>query len=237
MITSYDIPADKLLGVGLYGPSEAGLYAGISPGKLQRWIHGSKRDDSIVKAQFPQNRDVITFLDMVQALAIDELRRHGVSSHKIRETIQEFQRRYPELQYPFATKHEINVVTPTRDIAVRFQNNGKMEFPITTSGNHKGQLVHAGMLGEYLQKLTFGTDGFATQFTPLTQGQHRIVLDPEVRFGQPRVLPCGLLAETLYQAYQAEKSYEKVAYWYEIKSSDVHFAVEYMHQIEQRMSA
>jgi len=77
MITKFNIPANDLLGVGLYGPGEAGLYAGISPGKLQRWIHGSKRDGSIVHAQFPQNRNVITFLDMVQALAIQKLRELG----------------------------------------------------------------------------------------------------------------------------------------------------------------
>jgi len=45
---------------------------------------------------------------------------------------------------------------------------------------------------------------------------------------------CGLLAETLYQAYLAEKNYKNVAYWYEVKSSDVRFAVRYMQQIEGR---
>jgi len=126
------------------------------------------------------------------------------------------------------------VIETTHDIAVKFQNDGKMEFPIQVSGKNKHQYVNDTMLGEYLKKLTFGDDGVAAQFTPFTQGNHCIVLDPEVRFGQPRVMPCGLLAETLYQAYLAEKNYKNVAYWYEVKSSDVRFAVRYMQQIEGR---
>jgi len=221
------IPADQLLGVGLYTPSEAAQFARVRPQQLLRWIHGSRRGHPVVTAQFQGHREIVSFLDMIQALAIREMRyRKRVPLGRIREAVDFLQNRHPEIKYPFARQHSTYIIEREKHIAIALPGEDP-ECLYRVSGRHHGQLVHAKILDEYLSELEFGGDNLARRFVPMSIGSRRIVLDPEVRFGQPRVEPSGHLVQTLVGAYEAEGSTKAVAWWYDIGEADVRIALRY----------
>jgi uncharacterized protein (DUF433 family) len=226
------ISGNNLLGVGVYAPNEAASFAGVRAQQIIRWIHGSGQGEPVVDAQFAGHREIITFLDMVQAMAVRELRKAGCSLPKIRQAAQWVRKHYREIRYPFAVEHRTYIVKPTKQIVIVRPHDDPEKF-VQVSGGHKGQLVHPQLLDQYLQQLVFGTDGLATRFVPLQEDGRRIVLDPKVRFGQPRVEPCGYMVETLVRAAQAERSVDAAAWWYKIDKADVGIAVRYRASIQE----
>jgi uncharacterized protein (DUF433 family) len=54
-----------------------------------------------------------------------------------------------------------------------------------------------------------------------------IVVDPRRAFGQPVVASCAIPAATLFAAFKAEGSIEKVAKWYEVEPAAVQQAVDF----------
>jgi len=192
-----------------------------------RWLHGNRQGEPVVDAQFHGHREVISFLDMVQGMAIRDMRRKkNVPLARIRQGVRYLRDHHPEIEYPFARQHQTYIIEGSRDIAILLPGDD-LDNVLQVSGYHRGQYVHAKMLDKYLQRLDFGQDGLASRFVPLRRGHRRVVLDPEVRFGQPRVEPAGYLVETLATACKREGSAAKAAWWYEVDKADVALAVEY----------
>ena len=101
---------------------------------------------------------------------------------------------------------------------------------------HK-KIDHPELLDQYLKRLEFNSDGVAIRFTPLKRKHRKVVLDPRIRFGQPRVEPCGYLVATLANAAEAEGSVEAAAWWYDVAKADVRIAVEYVRSLGSRRIA
>jgi uncharacterized protein (DUF433 family) len=98
---------EKLVGVGLYTPAEAALYARVHNSLMNRWLFGDARGNSVIKPQIGviDDEKIITFLDFVQTLAIRAIRQtRKVPLQKIREAIDQAKRLY-RIDYPFAIKH------------------------------------------------------------------------------------------------------------------------------------
>ena len=231
-----DLPAKDLLGVGLYAPAEAATYIGVRPQQLVRWVYGSTRGEAVVEPQFPGHREVISFLDMVQAMAIRDMRRkEGIPLLRIRQAIGWLQEHHPEIRYPFARRHENYIMEPQRQIAICLPGMSPADYVLQVSGRHAGQWVLAKVLDKYLQNLEFDKgEPVVARFVPLQRKAARVVLDPEVRFGQPRVEPSGYLVEALAEAADAEGSAEAAAWWYDIDPRQVAIALEYRNGLRGR---
>jgi uncharacterized protein (DUF433 family) len=209
-----DIGREELLGVGLYTPAEAAAYIHVQPAKLQRWVHGTPRREPLVMAEFPEHREVVSFLDMVQSMAIRDMRRE-----------------HPDIDKPFAQRHDTYIIETTKQVGFRLPGDDP-DHVMQVSGEHKGNYVHARMLDKYLKVLEFDSNGTANRYIPLKgSGNRRVVLDPAVRLGQPRVEPSGLLVEALVEALDVEGHADEVAWWYEIDREQVLLAAKYWRRI------
>ena len=228
------ISKDALLGVGLYTPSEAAAFIHVRPQQLTRWIHGTKNGAPAVRAQFSGHREVVSFLDMVQAMAIRDMRRKKqVPLGRIREGIEWLARYHPEIDYPFARVHKTFILEPQKEIVILLPDDDPQHI-LQISGRQRGQYAHAKILDKYLAGLEFGANDLANRFIPLQHGHRKIVLDPEIRFGQPRLEPCGYLVETLVDAYNAERSLKRAAWWYEVAEADIRLALRYHESLRGR---
>src|SRR5687768_6967785 len=98
--------ARELLGLGLYTPAEAAMYARVPTSTVSRWIHGTTGGLPAVRAQVPASDEkVVTFLDFIQSLAIRAIRTtRKVPLNKIRETVERAHEQYG-IEYPFARRH------------------------------------------------------------------------------------------------------------------------------------
>lgn len=220
------IPAAELLGVGIYVPAEAAAYAGVQTGQITRWVHGNARGDPVVPAQFRERREIITFVDLVQAMAVRDMRRQGISLQRIRDAADWMRRHYPEIRYPFAVEHRTYVNTVSKQIVIVRRGDDPTSI-VQVSGDRKGQLVEKRLLDQYLRKLKFDGAGLASRYIAMDEGDRRIVLDPQIRLGQPRVEPCGYLVDTLVAAASAEGGAEVAAWWYKVDKADVDLALKF----------
>ena len=224
MVPVITLLKNDMLGVGMYTPVEAAAFIGTRPGQITRWIHGNRQGDPAVKAQFVGHKEVFTFLDLVQAMAVKAMRKEGYSLQFIRGAAEWTSRHFPDIKYPFAYNHKTYLIKATKEIAV--VPPGREDL-IQVSGRNEGQYVHQGMLDKYLELLDFSDHGLAIRYKPLQRGERCIVLDPEVRCGQPRVEPCGRLVETLVCAANSEGSVAAAASVYGVKKEDVEIALDY----------
>ncbi len=208
---------DRFLGHGLYTVREAALYARVSPQKLSRWLFGTTKRKPVIDPQFKSDEKLVSFLDLVQALAIKEIRfqRPEVTLEMIRDAIILCRNRL-KVEHPFAIEHftflfgEKLVIRKNRDeyIQVENQNTGQILFPFVET---------------YLSDLTFDEYGVANKWRVrinLSDDKHvPIVLDPKRRFGEP-LLPSGHTVSSIFEAVRIEGGVERAAKVYGIPKEE-----------------
>jgi uncharacterized protein (DUF433 family) len=221
MVSSVRSP-ESFLGVGIYTPAEAAVYARLHPQTLTRWVYGSKSGSPAIRAQFPPEEEkVITFLDLIQSLAIRAIRTtRKVPLSKIREAVTKLEDRYGK-KYPFARPHETFLLGD--EVFIDLKQGGFVQVTGRMSGQHAMKRV----VEAYLTDLSYGADGLAIEYSPFSFGGHRILLNPHQMFGEPVVESCRYTARTLWEAAHSEGSFEAAAKAFGVKAVEVEAGFRY----------
>lgn len=215
---------DKL---GIYTPDQASRLLGLRSDVVDRWIYGSNSGEAAVIPRFPEyNGEFITFVDLVQAMAIRAIRSSKkLSLQKIRATVEAANKH--GIEYPFARKRTTYVFAD--DVVLRL-NNGEL---IQATGKYKEQHLIEPIVELYLDDLGFDTHGLANIYTPLRRGYRQVVLAPNVNYGAPTILPTRYAVATLLNAVDAEGGIEAAASVCNVHQDDVRLAVDYEDSIRQ----
>jgi uncharacterized protein (DUF433 family) len=244
--------AERLLGIGLYTPSEAALYARVSTGLMTRWIHGNKQGSPVVEAQVPQTDDkIVTFLDFVQALAIRRIRneRPGISLQKIRQAYFTAKETF-KVDFPFALEAtRIGLFGPPDRperqevwLCIGEDEEEVQRYFQLTGKERKNQLIGE-VVRTYASRLLFDdTTKLAMKYfpfpiSPRTEVTNRIVMDPGVRFGEPYIESCGYTAQTLFDAYQSEGDIGRAAENYGVSPEEITLAIDYFDYLQANPKA
>lgn len=223
------------LGVGIYTPAEAAFYAKVSTQVMTRWVLGDKHGRPVIERQFRDSDEkVVTFLDLIQALAVREVRqRYQVPLQRIRDGVDEAITRYG-IEFPLAKSHRIFLFgdpgTPKHQQLVIRLEGDEAEMPeyIQLTGHHKGNRMIGPVVETFLSHLDFDQDTrLATRYRPMREGEASVVLDPGLRFGEPLVMPGGYTAEALWQATSVEGSFENAASACGVSLEEVELANKY----------
>ena len=224
--------ASQFLGIGMYTPAEAAMYARISSRTMGRWVHGDGTGAAAMRAQVPDSdQKTITFLDFVQVMAVRAIReqRKNVTLQKIRQAI-DFATNMG-IPYPFARKH----TTYLWDDEIQLEVDG---FGlIQASGRQRGQFAMKQIVEVYLDDLSFDADGLANEYTAYESAGVKIIMRPTIRFGEPIVMGCGYTAWTLWQACLSEGSVESAANAYGVQEVEVRVAYKYIDSIRPATAA
>ncbi|HLN26385.1 MAG TPA: DUF433 domain-containing protein [Gemmataceae bacterium] len=216
-----------LLGIGLYTPAEAALYARVATGMMNRWIFGDIRGEAVVHRELAGKEDkVVTFLDFVQAMAVRAIRvQHKVSLQKIRQALDRAENEYG-VPYPFARKHTTFLFQS--DIIIKVgEQDGEPEY-VQITGKHARNRMLTKVVELYMLDLSFeGTGGLASLYRAWNWNGHDILMNPKVRFGEPIVVSCGYTAQALWDAYSSEGSLASAAEAYGVKAEEVEAACRY----------
>lgn len=226
----------KLLGRGLYTPREAALYARIKTQTMKRWVFGNCQGHAIVRAESSEEMEgerIVTFLDFVQALAIRAITTapHGrrVSLQKIREAVETARERY-DVEYPFAQEH--NTYLFGSEILIELKEG---DFRSLT-GERKDQLFLRPVVELYKKRISFGDDGYASEYCAWGSGDLRITMNPKVRFGEP-LMPSGYTAKTLWEGVAAEGSIEDAKRVYGVSTEEIELAYAYFDHLRGNAAA
>jgi uncharacterized protein (DUF433 family) len=208
---------NKIIGLGVYTLQEAALYSRVSSNRLASWLYGSH---PVIKAQLYQEH-LVSFLDLIQAKAINNARALGISMQKIRQAI-EVVRKYG-IDFPLANRYAIVEF----DKELHIQDHTTNELTQAT-GEQRHQRLMSNIVSQFLRDLEFNAEGVVTKYTPFENNGIKITLNPKVQFGQPLVGNTGYRADILNKAYMAEDSYKSVADEFAVEIDDVKTAVLYM---------
>jgi len=214
-----DGTTQSTIGLGVYTLQEAALYAGISSHKLARWVFGFGKYPAVFDSQLYSDR-LVSFYDMVQAMAVDRARAKRVSLSKVREAVKRAQDEY-QLPIPLAYRH-----------VLYFDGELVIDLPdkriVGLTGDARDQNMIRPIVEPFLERLCFSEDGLARSYVPFAAHGRRIVLDPKRQFGQPIVEGTGYRADVLANAYRIEGTVESVTEQFNVESADVKAAVDYM---------
>jgi hypothetical protein len=215
----------QFLGNGLYTIPEAALYARVSTPKMTRWLFGTRSGKSVVKPQFGGNEKLVSFLDLIQTLAIREIRmQRNVPLPKIRQAIKVAKEKLG-FDYPFARPHCTYLLN---DELVILKPETEDEF-VEASGKHRGQRLFP-FAEMYLTDLTFSPEGLANSYQIFTSRHPKpvaIKMDPLRRFGEP-LLPSGYTAMTIFEAIKTEGGIEATTKAYGISKEEVEAAYQFV---------
>ena len=214
------------IGLGVYTPQEAALYAGVSSRKLSRWLYGTSVSEPILASQLRQER-LVSFLDLIQSKSISEARRLGVSFQKIREAI-DVAKKHHNIEFPLA--HRYALVEFGNELHI---HNHDAERITTVTGKAKHQTLMAQIVTKFMRDLEFNAEGVVEKYTPFESNGIQIVLNPKVQFGQPLVGKTGYRADILNKAYLAEGSYGSVADEFGVDMEEVKTAILYMNSLSK----
>ena len=237
MVQDGMVAAEELLGIGLYSPSEAALYARVRPQLVSSWIYGTKATNPVIDPQLGALDDkIVTFLDFIQTLAIRRMRtERGISLQRIREGYQRAREMFG-VEYPLADQTtRIGLFGPPNNpkrqevfICLRKETEAEvLQFFQLTGKGRKNQLIGEVVM-TYARYLEFSTEtGLACRFTAFQNEYGAITMDPEVRFGEPFIEKCGYTAHTLFNAYQTERSLKRAALIYGVDERYIQLAIDY----------
>ncbi|MFO0840420.1 MAG: hypothetical protein U1D55_18080 [Phycisphaerae bacterium] len=207
--------------LGAYTPRQASSLLHIRPDMAVRWIYGSGNRGSAVAPQYPNHRgELLTFVDLVQAMAIRDMRlAKRLSLQKIRQTFEAA--KALGVHFPFAKSHTAYVFHD--DIVLRLDN----DTLIQVTGKYKLQQLSEPIVYSYLRELSFDDRGLANAFVPVRKKFRSIELNPRVNYGAPTVMPCKYTVATLVSAFDAEGGFDEAADICDVNPLDVKLAVAY----------
>jgi uncharacterized protein (DUF433 family) len=234
--------AHGLLGIGLYAAPEAARYARVSPQKFARWVFGPH---PVFEPQLGREDRIATFLDFAQSLSVQEIRLTVlIPLQKIRAAYLVAQKEHG-VEYPFAMKHGIFVFgdlnRPEACELGIFVPNGapppeakerRDEFirkkAVQITGKHKGNQLISEIVKSFSRNLVFRKpSGTADEYVAYEGHGHRILMDPDIRFGKPYLEGIGYEADTLAEAATIEGSVSRAAKLYHVDDSAIRAAVDF----------
>lgn len=223
VITNQQVPQ---IGTGLYTPQEASTFAKLRLNTFNRWLYESGHGDAVIAPRIPQieNERVITFWDLIQAVAIRNLRfcptTAKIPLQKIREAVDSCQEQ--GFTFPLARDHNLYWFSNRLVLKVNDDTYKGIKPRVD-----KDQLYSGPIIEPFLKDVKFGADKLATVWTPLTRGSYRVDLNAEKRFGMPIIEPGGVLVDALVNAVEAEGSIEAAADAFEVDAEAVLLALKY----------
>lgn len=220
--------AKKLLGVGLYTPAEAAMYARIPTQTLNRWMFGDARGDAVLTPRMSDEK-IINFLEFVEAMSIRAIvTNRRVPLHKVRQAIDLCSRKY-KIKHPFARRHTTYLLGD--DLVIKLPEHDDI---VLISGREANQHLMKEIVEVHLQDLSWGADGLARAYDAYHWRDRRITMDPEIRFGEPIIHGAGYTARTLYEAISIEGNVPAAAKAYGVDEQDIMAAAGYFDYLGKR---
>lgn len=220
--------ATSLIGTGLYPLPRAAQLAGVSARTARRWLAGdasSARNGvtPLWQTQHAQDKKlgpacVLGFQDLLELRSVVQLVNQGLSLSLIRTAMaaaREVLGDYPLHARRFVTDGK----TIFLDALHRAGRRDLLDLPA------RQYALEAVIRPSLIDGIEYDAAAVATRWFPQPRSR-RIVLDPQVQFGEPVIARAGIATATLSAAAQAEDGdTARVARWYGVTARDVHAAM------------
>jgi len=217
----------RYIGLGLYTVPQASRLSHVSVGRIRRWLRGytfttatgPHKSPPVVTSQLPpiDGGLIVTFLDLQEIRLVDAFLEAGVQWKTLRLARQQAEQAIGP--YPFSRGR---FETDGRDVFYDMAPKSDGAFLNLVSQ----QTAFKRFVSRFMVSLKFDAEGQASEWWPLGKNK-QVVLNPRRSFGQPIVPREGVPTSILARSYHVERSYPRVASWYDVTERAVRDAVEY----------
>jgi uncharacterized protein (DUF433 family) len=206
----------------LYGFAEADRLAGVTRGTSRRWLKGYRywyADESRMALPITPERDLpdgVSFMDLVEVIAIGKLRQRGLSLRRIRQ-VNEYCQLALNRDRPLVTE---TFKTDGREVFVKAQGGFLLDVL-----HGRGTQAWDEVLDPFLETLDY-EDELARRWWPRGKNEP-IVVDPDYGFGLPVVSGSGVRTEIVAERFRAGDAREEIAYDFGLSPAGVEAALRY----------
>lgn len=214
----------ELVTMPLYTYADADRLATVSHGTARRWLSGYAyaTDDGLRVSQPPvtvvdevAEHLAVSFMELVEVIAIGGLKRAGFSLTRIREIVKNCQDAL-QVERPLTT---LRFKTGGREI---FVDRGEILLEIT---KRKGNQAWSQFLNPFLETLDY-TNETASRWWP--QGKVTpIVVDPAYGFGFPVIVGSGVRTEIISERFEAGDLPDQIARDFNLAPLEVERALQF----------
>ena len=209
----------------LYTVAEAARFLGVPPSSFGNWARGysatfrSRKPvvgrPIVTSFAAGRNHPSIPFIGLAEGFVVLAFRRAGVSLQHIRKAVAVLESEVG-LQHALASQR---LFTDGASVLYDYAEDEQDEELLTHVVTQ--QRVLADVVSQYLQLITYGSDGWPERLVSPTTSRPVVVVDPERGFGQPIFIRGGVRVEDVLDRWRAGESLAEVAKDFGVPAEDV----------------
>lgn len=209
----------------MYTEARAARLLGVPPATLHYWLEGGQRDGRVYKPVIrvePKGTRNVTWAEFVEAGLLSQYRRrHKVPMHELRGFIDGLRRR---LGVPYPLAHETPWVANGRRLVSQVQVEVGLRSELALVAEVSGQFILSAPADDFFDRVTWDED-VAAKWRPADSPKSPVVIDPEVRFGDPQI--AGVSTAVLWELYEGGEDEQDLAGIYDLSLNQVRWALAY----------
>ena len=193
-------PDDVRVARPIFTLRETAGYLGVPKSTIHEWARPAG-DRSPLITVFPiHGREAtVPFVGFAEAYVLSAFRRAGVPLQRIRPAVEVLSREIG-IAHALASEH---LYTDGAEVLFDFANERSDDELLELVVVRTGQKQFSELVRDYLQRITYGDDGWASQVHLPIYARAHVIVDPHVAFGLPLVTDGGARVEDLVDRFLA----------------------------------
>ncbi|HEY7830287.1 MAG TPA: hypothetical protein VIC06_06965 [Solirubrobacteraceae bacterium] len=187
---------------------EAAVYLGLPKSTLHSWARPAGGALPVVTCFPPHGREAtVPFIGFAEAYVLAAFRRAGVPMQRIRPAVE-------VLSSGIGVEHALASKSLYTDGAEVLYDYAASEHDEELRGLtvvRTGQRQFAEIVRDYLKRITYGDDGWASQVRLPAYGRAQVIVNPRRAFGLPLVVHGGARVEDLVDRFVAGDTLADIA--------------------------
>ncbi len=208
---------DARLSRAIFTLREAAGYLDVPRSTIHAWARPVAGKPLITV--FPRHglQATVPFIGFAEAYVLAAFRRAGVPLQRIRPAVDALSRNIG-LGHALASKRlYTDGAEVLYDYASERDEDDLLELVVVRTGQHQFSEV----VRDYLQRITYGSDGWASRVRLPAYARAEVIVDPRIAFGLPLVVHGGARVEDLVDRFLAGDSVADIAYDFDVPPEEV----------------
>jgi len=195
----------------------AGLLA-VPKSTIHEWARSPRGSRSLITAFPRRGREAtVPFVGFAEAYVLAAFRRAGVPLQRIRPAVEILEAEIG-LEHALASQRlHTDGAEVLYDYATKRDEGDLLDLVVVRT--RQGQFSE--VVKDYLRRITYGSDGWASRVVLPTYGAAEVVVNPDVAFGLPVVTHGGARVEDLVDRFLAGDSVAAIADDFDVPASEV----------------
>ena len=196
---------------------EAAGYLGLPKSTIHQWARPADRPALITVFPRHGRQATLPFIGFAEAYVLGAFRRAGVPLQRIRPAV-DVLRREIGIEHALASERLFtDGAEVLLDYAEQRDEKDLLDLVVVRTGQHQ----FSDLVRDYLQRIAYGADCWASEFQLPSYTEARVIVNPEVAFGLPIVTGAGARVEDLVDRFLAGDRLGDIAADFDMVPSEV----------------